>query len=54
MKFFPVRESLVSNIPAAGGKNDNLIDFPSPAGMSLTNLPLAGNYEIFPGQGEFG
>ncbi len=28
--------------------------FLSPAGMSLTNLPLAGNNLIIPGQGEFG
>jgi hypothetical protein len=27
--------------------------FPSPAGMSLTKLSLAGNNSIFPGQGEF-
>jgi hypothetical protein len=29
-------------------------DFPSQAGMSLTKLFLAGNNQIFPGQGEFG
>ncbi len=28
--------------------------FPSPAGMSLTKLSLAGNNLIIPGQGEFG
>jgi hypothetical protein len=28
--------------------------FPSPAGMSLTKLSLAGNILIIPGQGEFG
>ncbi len=28
--------------------------FPSPAGMSLIKLPLAGNNVIVPGQGEFG
>ncbi len=28
--------------------------FPSPAGMSLTILSLAGKNQIFPGQGEFG
>ncbi len=28
--------------------------FPSPAGMSLSTLSLAGNILIFPGQGEFG
>jgi hypothetical protein len=28
--------------------------FPSPAGMSLTKLSLAGNSLIIPGQGEFG
>jgi hypothetical protein len=28
--------------------------FPSPAGMSLTKLFLAGNNLIIPGQGEFG
>ncbi len=28
--------------------------FPSPAGMSLTELSLAGNNLIIPGQGEFG
>jgi hypothetical protein len=28
--------------------------FPSPAGMSLTKLSLAGNNLILPGQGEFG
>ncbi len=28
--------------------------FPSPAGMWLTNLSLAGNNLIIPGQGEFG
>ncbi len=28
--------------------------FPSPAGMSLTKLSLAGNNLIFPIQGEFG
>jgi hypothetical protein len=27
--------------------------FPSPAGMSLTNLSLAGNNLIIPGQGKF-
>ncbi len=27
--------------------------FPSPAGMSLTKLALAGNNLIIPGQGEF-
>jgi hypothetical protein len=27
---------------------------PSPGGVSLTKLCLAWNYEIFPGQGEFG
>jgi hypothetical protein len=31
-----------------------VIDFPFPAGMSLTKLSLAGNYEINPGQGKFG
>ncbi len=30
-----------------------VIDFPSPAGMSLTKLPLGWNYEIIPAQGEF-
>ncbi len=28
--------------------------FPSPGGMSLTKLSLAGNNKIFPSQGEFG
>jgi hypothetical protein len=28
--------------------------FPSPAGMSLTKLSLAGSYLIIPSQGEFG
>jgi hypothetical protein len=28
--------------------------FPSPAGVSVTKLSLAGNYLINPGQGEFG
>jgi len=28
--------------------------FPSPAGISLTKLPLARNNLIIPGQGEFG
>jgi hypothetical protein len=28
--------------------------FPSPAGLSLTKLSLAGNYLIIPGQGVFG
>jgi hypothetical protein len=28
--------------------------FPSPAGMSLTKISLAGNNKISPGQGEFG
>ncbi len=28
--------------------------FPSPGGVSLTKLLLAGNNQIFPGQGEFG
>ncbi len=28
--------------------------FPSPAGMSLTKLSLAGNYKIIPRQVEFG
>jgi hypothetical protein len=28
--------------------------FPSPAGMSLTKLSLAGNNLIIPGQAEFG
>ncbi len=28
--------------------------FPSPAGMSLTKLSLAGTNLIFPGQGKFG
>jgi hypothetical protein len=28
--------------------------FPSPAGMSLTKLPLAGKHKIIPGQEEFG
>jgi hypothetical protein len=28
--------------------------FPSPAGMSLTNLSLAGNNLIIPGQGDMG
>jgi hypothetical protein len=28
--------------------------FPSPAGMSLTKLSLAGNKVIVPGQGDFG
>ncbi len=28
--------------------------FPSPAGMSLTKLSLAGNLQIISGQGEFG
>jgi hypothetical protein len=27
--------------------------FPSPAGLSLTNLSLAGNYSIIPGLGGF-
>jgi hypothetical protein len=27
---------------------------PSPAGMSLTKLTLAGNYLIIPGHGDFG
>jgi hypothetical protein len=31
-----------------------LVVFPSPAVMSLTKLSLAGNYQIIPGQGEFG
>jgi hypothetical protein len=31
-----------------------VIDFPAPAGMSLTKLSLAGNNLITPGQGEFG
>ncbi len=31
-----------------------IIFFPSPAGMSLTELSLAGNNLIIPGQGEFG
>jgi hypothetical protein len=39
--------------------NDTLIKkgdrlFPSPAGMSLTKLSLAGNNLSIPGQGEFG
>ncbi len=34
--------------------NKRLLIFPSSAGMSLTNLSLAGNNLIFPGQGEFG
>jgi hypothetical protein len=32
----------------------SLTIFPSPAGMSLTNLSLAGKNLIIPGQGEFG
>jgi hypothetical protein len=32
----------------------NLLIFPSPAGMSLAKLSLAGNNENLPGQGEFG
>ena len=31
-----------------------LLIFPSPAGMSLAKLSLAGKNEIIPGQGEFG
>ncbi len=31
-----------------------LLIFPSPGGVSLTKLLLAGNNKIFPGQGEFG
>jgi hypothetical protein len=31
-----------------------LMIFPSPAGMSLTKLPLGGNNLVISGQGEFG
>jgi hypothetical protein len=31
-----------------------LVIFPSPAGMSLTKVTLAGNNFIIPGKGEFG
>jgi hypothetical protein len=31
-----------------------VIDFPAPRGLSLTKLSLTGNYQIIPGQGEFG
>jgi hypothetical protein len=34
--------------------NKRLAIFPSPAGMSLTKLSLAGNDLIFPDQGELG
>jgi hypothetical protein len=33
---------------------NRLTIFPSPAGMSLTKLSLAGNTLFIPGQGEFG
>ncbi len=35
------------------GYTVKIVFFPSPAGMSLTKLSLAGNNLIIPGQGEF-
>ncbi len=48
------KNNCMDKILQYGTLSKNVIDFPSPAGLSLTKLSLAGNNQLIPGQGEFG